>query len=368
MCIYLNLFRAPWYLANGNIDSQQSLPMKLRCVILLVVCIQAIEQSHATYCYSCANCNEEEGFVLDCSALSDSCYLIVVQATGEVSKSCGSSDLDALKFPQGCLSGAGYTSCRCETDLCNSNDLPFKCGVSNYHKLSTSPAIQTSPSTRAVSTSTMASVRVTSQQALDDTWFCYICNDCGDSLGELFDCSMVSNARSCILTRDQSGKVYKHCGTSHSSESEDGCKQTDGGTLCACSEHACNTIPRFAESWTINASIQCHICINCGQRIGLLQDCLFTTACSMTIHDGTVSKSCGSTDISKLIPEEQGCKSTETGIICKCSRDRCNAFPGILAEKSSPQYSASRSQASVTCSTNQWLGLIFMVMARNCYD
>ena len=84
---------------------------------------------------------------------------------------CGDEELDALVPWSGCFSDAELTICKCTTPGCNPYTL----------------------STTTVSTNL-------------NSWSCFVCQDCGASVGNIEDCRSTSLAGSCSLLKTPAGK------------------------------------------------------------------------------------------------------------------------------------------------------------------
>ena len=94
-----------------------------------------------------------------------------------------------------------------------------------------------------------------------------------------------------------------------------------------------------------------------------------------------MTRSCGSPAIDSLIPEEEGCRTSEDGeMICKCSLPECNVFhaltgavpptkAGGIAPTTSyegflfhnPSKQASTTSAAVKASETNWLIALTML-------
>ncbi|XP_067940878.1 uncharacterized protein [Watersipora subatra] len=276
------------------------------------------------FCYACVDCGSSLGELVECSLLyeSRSCYYLK-EPNNEVLRTCGAPSFDEFDFDVGCSEFEGYTICKCVESGCN-----------NY---GVSPGGD-SLTTTALSVATASA----------DSFYCYVCSDCGSSAGDLTDCSIFTSSRSCYLTRSSTGTVLRSCGIPLFEDTfglPDGCGTSEGTTVCKCSESECNYYEEYLDSPSTmpisttevavdgKPSFYCYLCVDCQRSVGELVQCRNTQSCTLQIQNTKVSRSCGSDEVDRQIPRGEGCVSTSDGQICKCSTLRCNVYEEITGAK-----------------------------------
>ncbi|XP_067940307.1 uncharacterized protein [Watersipora subatra] len=164
------------------------------------------------HCYQCDNCGFSVGVLTDCSTVSSSrnCYLLM-EPNGAILRTCGTPPLDGQNLSLGCNTIAGYTICKCSESECNdysdipatttnsrtstTRETPSTRRTTTIRRITAATARRTNPTRRTTRPFQITTTAVENQD--NSPWFCYVCVDCGSSLGELVECSLYYDARTC---------------------------------------------------------------------------------------------------------------------------------------------------------------------------
>lgn len=127
-----------------------------------------------------------------------------------VGRFCGREELDRLPLLNGCSTVRDIKICRCSTDGCNRYPDIVNVTSTTVRVASTATrTTSTSESTRIVTaspTSIASTIRAASHTTdsvpTNNYWSCYVCVNCGTSLGRVFNCSRISSSKTCITLRN----------------------------------------------------------------------------------------------------------------------------------------------------------------------